>query len=197
MPKCHRLIKYIAFLSVGIAVFCQISSFKCKEFKNVETYSEKKSPLMVELLETDKSIKWVSLDEAIDRARRDNKKVLIFVYTDWCGYCKLMEKKSFRNPDVVDYMNQKYVAVKLNAWSKGVVWFAGHQFKFIDELNIHQLAYQLLDGKMEYPTSVILNYNNYEVLSPVRGYMEPRTLLKVLKFYGDDIYLTKTWNEYR
>lgn len=197
MSIWRKLFKKLVFLSVGVALFCQITSFKFRELNKKEASSENNTKLMVELLDTDKSIKWVSLDEAIDRARRDNKKVLIFVYTDWCGYCKLMEKKSFRNPDVVEYMNQKYVAVKLNAWSKGVVWFAGHQFKFIEELNIHQLAYQLLDGKMEYPTSVILNYNNYEILSPVRGYMEPRSLMKVLKFYGDDIYLTKTWNEYR
>jgi thioredoxin-related protein len=147
--------------------------------------------------QTDKKpLRWYTLDEAMDYARRDNKKVMIFVVTDWCGYCRMMQKKAFTHPEVVEYMNEKVCPVKLNAWTKEDIWFQGYKFKFMPELHIHQLAYQLLEGRMEYPTAVFMTYRG-EILGPVRGYMEHKPLLKVLRYYGDDIYLNQTWDEYK
>ena len=33
-------------------------------------------------------------------AQKKTKKILVDVYTDWCGPCKLMDKKTFQNRDV-------------------------------------------------------------------------------------------------
>lgn len=143
-----------------------------------------------------KTMRWYTLDEAMDYARRDNKKVMIFVGTDWCGYCRMMQKKAFTNPDVIEYMNEKVCPVKLNAWTKEDIWFQGYKFKFMPELHIHQLAYQLLEGRMEYPTAVFITYRG-EILGPVRGYMEHKPLLKVLRYYGEDLYLKQSWEDYK
>ena len=41
--------------------------------------------------------------------------LLVDVYTDWCGWCKKMDKETFTDPAVIKYINEKFYAVKMNA----------------------------------------------------------------------------------
>ncbi|MBP9152977.1 MAG: DUF255 domain-containing protein, partial [Flavobacteriales bacterium] len=63
-------------------------------------------------------IKWVSLEEADALRRTEPRKILIDVYTDWCGWCKKMDASTFKDPKVVAYINANYYAVKLDAEQK-------------------------------------------------------------------------------
>ena len=45
------------------------------------------------------------------------------VYTNWCGPCKLLDKNTFGNKDVADYINANYYAVKFNGEGDDVVVF--------------------------------------------------------------------------
>ncbi|MCS6906178.1 MAG: DUF255 domain-containing protein [Bacteroidia bacterium] len=140
-------------------------------------------------------INWISLDAAMDDARRFDKLILIHIYADWCGWCKIMEIKTYGHPHIIDYMNKKYCAVKLNATYPDPIWFRGHKFTYIPEKKVHQLAYQLLEGNMKYPAIVIMNEKG-EVLTPVHGYLDVPTLEKILKFFAEKYYLKLSWSEY-
>lgn len=143
------------------------------------------------------SIRWMkNIDDAIDFARAQDKKIIIDIYTDWCSWCRLMQKKTYQNPKIAQYMNQKYCAVRLNAWHKKEIWFRGYRYKYVPEFNIHQLAYQLLEGNLKYPTAIIMT-KDLEILTPVRGFAEPNEMEKILRFYGEDVYKTKNWAEYK
>ena len=37
-------------------------------------------------------IKWISIEEAEKLNKENPKKIMIDVYTDWCGWCKKMDK---------------------------------------------------------------------------------------------------------
>ena len=60
-------------------------------------------------------IKWMSMNDALEAQKKEPKKIFMDVYTDWCGPCKLLDKKTFHNKDVVSYVNKNYYAVKFNA----------------------------------------------------------------------------------
>lgn len=62
-----------------------------------------------------KEITWYSFEEVIDKVEAEPKMILVDVYTDWCGWCKKMDKDTFTDKEVIDYVNENFYAVKLNA----------------------------------------------------------------------------------
>jgi thioredoxin-related protein len=144
-------------------------------------------------------IQWMSMEEAYALTLTEStpKKIFIDVYTDWCGWCKRMDKATFQNPEVVAYMNAHYYNVKFDAEQKERIEMLGNTFEFVPQgsRGYHELAAALLNGKMSYPTVVFMNAK-FEMLSPVPGYQEPTAFMNVAKYFGDNIYLETSWQDY-
>ncbi|MCM5663164.1 thioredoxin family protein [Galbibacter mesophilus] len=144
-------------------------------------------------------IEWMSWTEAVEKTQTEKKpkKIFVDVYTDWCGWCKKMDKDTFNNPEVAAYMKDNFYMVKMDAESKDDVVYKNKTFKFISQgrSGYHELAAALLQGKMSFPTVIFLN-EKQEILSPVPGYQKPKGFLKIAKYFGDDIYKNKDWKEY-
>lgn len=85
--------------------------------------------------------------------------------------------------------------MKLNAETKDSLVYKGVKFGFNPEKRANQLAYLLLNGKMSYPTTVILNEKS-EILTPIVGFVEPQVMVKVLKFYGENHHLKMKWEDF-
>lgn len=52
-------------------------------------------------------------ETSLKNARAQNKYILVDAYTDWCGWCKVMDKKTFTDPAVADKINTSFYPVKL------------------------------------------------------------------------------------
>lgn len=57
----------------------------------------------------------ITVDEAIELSKKENKLIFIDFYTDWCGPCKMMAKNVFPQKHVGDYFNANFICLKLNA----------------------------------------------------------------------------------
>jgi thioredoxin-related protein len=55
--------------------------------------------------------KW---DDAKVKALSENKYLFIDCFTEWCGWCKTLDKNTFSNPKVGEVMNKNFVAVKID-----------------------------------------------------------------------------------
>jgi thioredoxin-related protein len=60
-------------------------------------------------------IQWLTFEEAFQKTSQEPKMVFVDVYTDWCGWCKKMDKETFMDPTVISYINENFYAIKLNA----------------------------------------------------------------------------------
>ncbi|PCE64277.1 thioredoxin family protein [Sediminicola luteus] len=144
-------------------------------------------------------LEWMSWEEAVTMATTEEnpKKIFVDVYTDWCGWCKKMDKDTFQNPKVAEYMNAHFYMVKFDAEGKDPIEFQGKTFKFVPSgrRGYHELAAALTNNRLSYPTVVFLD-SNLKMLSPVPGYQKVEPFLKIAKYFGDDIYKDKDWNTY-
>ncbi len=144
-------------------------------------------------------VKWLSWDEAIalSESNESPKKMFIDVYTDWCGWCKKMDKDTFQNAEVAAYMSSNFYMVKLDGEGKEDLEFKGKTYKFVPsgKRGYHELAAALMQGRMSYPTTIFLD-EEMNMLSPIPGYQKPGPFLNIAKYFGDNIYKEKDWKTY-
>jgi thioredoxin-related protein len=143
-------------------------------------------------------IKWLDIEEAAALNKKKPKKIFIDTYTDWCGWCKKMDQTTFVNPVIVEYMNQNYYAVKFNAERKDTVNFNGKQYinpNPAGTRSSHQLAQELLAGRMSYPSFVILDETLTKVTT-VPGYRKAPEFETILHYFGENAYKTQKWEEF-
>ena len=142
-------------------------------------------------------VKWYTIEEVQDLVKNEPRKVYIDMYTDWCGWCKVMDKKTFTDQSIAKQLNTNFYAVKFDAEGKESVEFKGQTFKFVAQgsRGYHELAAALMQGKMSYPTSVFLD-ENLNVISPLPGYYPPEKLDPILKFIGEDHYKTTNYEQF-
>jgi len=144
-----------------------------------------------EVVSKEGEILWLSPEEAELRNKTVPKKIIMDVYTDWCGYCKLMDKNTFANKAVAAYINENFYPVKFNAESREEVTFAGHHFK--NSGRTHEFATALqVSG---YPSVLFFDENlKLVVMSP--GYLDAKEMMKHLKYMAESHYKTTDYNTY-
>jgi uncharacterized protein YyaL (SSP411 family) len=59
-------------------------------------------------------LKWYSFNEGYELAQKTGKVMLVDVYTDWCGWCKRMDRDTYSKPEIIEYINTHYIPIKFN-----------------------------------------------------------------------------------
>ena len=124
-------------------------------------------------------VKWMTLSELEVAMTIEKKKVFIDLYTDWCGWCKRMDATTFTDPTVVDYISKNYYCVKFDAERRDTVTFNNYKFYDVSPTSkrgTNLFAYTLLEGKMSYPSFVMLD-TSYNRINVISGYKTPEPLL--------------------
>ena len=83
-------------LNISILVFCLVLLNACT--------GAKKSAVSF----SDKEITWLNFEQVAELNKKNPRKVIVEVYTDWCGWCKKMDKTTFQHPEIIKYINQNY-----------------------------------------------------------------------------------------
>ena len=121
-------------------------------------------------------VAWRGWNEGLAAAAGGPKPVIVDVYTDWCGWCKRMDRDVYARSDVSEYLNQHFVMVRLNAESAERVSYAGRS-----------LTARALSGGFEvtgYPTTIFLKPDGTHLVN-VPGYIPADKFLKLVRFVGD------------
>tara|TARA_B110000459_G_scaffold166310_1_gene184316 strand:+ start:30 stop:575 length:546 start_codon:yes stop_codon:yes gene_type:complete len=139
------------------------------------------------------TINWVSMDEALVLQEKAPKSIMIDMYTAWCGPCKLLDKNTFTNKDLIAFVNTHYYAVKFNAEGNDTVHYKEQLFanpnydpkKAKRRNSSHQFSQYL--GVRAYPTIVFLGQKG-EVIAPIPGYQTAQKLELYLQLFKDETY---------
>ncbi len=149
-------------------------------------------------------VKWLTFEEAVEKSKVEKRKIFIDVYTDWCGWCKVMDKNTFTDPKIAKLLNEKFYPVKFDAEQTADVTFRGTTFKFVPYGNkgSHQLAMALLNNQMSYPNFVFLD-EEFRIIPIIQGYTslpgyrKPEEFHIFVDFISGDFYKTIGLEDYQ
>lgn len=118
---------------------------------------------------------WENWNEGYEKAIKTNKILLVDTYTEWCGWCKKMDRETYSNPEVIKKLNQYFVVVKFNPEVAYSNYKVGNQ-----TLTNVQLYSLLCQGKgTGFPTTYYITPSkNSLVIDP--GYKTAEQFLKIL-----------------
>mgnify|MGYP005620608781 FL=1 len=139
------------------------------------------------------SINWVTMDKALELQKNTPKNIMIDIYTTWCGPCKMLDKNTFTNKDLITFVNANYYAVKFNAEGNESVNYKNRLFenpnydpaKAKRRNSAHQFSQYL--GVRAYPTIVFLD-DNAELIAPIPGYQTVQKIEIYLQLFKDQTY---------
>ncbi|HWF43660.1 MAG TPA: thioredoxin fold domain-containing protein [Candidatus Kapabacteria bacterium] len=131
---------------------------------------------------------FVSFEDAFARAKDENKLVMVDVYTDWCGWCKRLDKDVYTDPAVQQEVSKYFTAVKLNAESNAQHTFAG---KPQSETELAQSW-----GVKGFPTILFLTPDE-KVVQIIPGYVPAKDFVSALKFIGTGAYKTQDFESWK
>lgn len=146
-----------------------------------------------------KTINWMSIEEAAEAQKKEPRKVMMDVYTKWCGPCKMMMANTFTNPDLIEYVNEHYYAVKFDAESPDPVVFNGQTFENPDydpnrkgRNGVHTFSRYM--RVQAYPTIVYMD-EDMNMLTGDSGYKTAQQLELLLTFFEKDLHKTVSTQE--
>ena len=150
-------------------------------------------------------IQWMTMNEAIAAQKENPKKIFVDVYTTWCGPCKMMDRDTFSNKDVIKFVNDNYYAVKFNAEGTEEVDYQdfvytnpnyqeGRRGRNSQHLFAHAMKVQ------GYPSLAFFKEDG-DLIQAITGYRKPHELEIYLKMIANDDYLklstVEAWEAYR
>lgn len=95
----------------------------------------------------------------------EQRAVIVFIHTDWCGYCHAMKKKTFKSEEVITILNDSFWFVSFDAEEKQPVTFNGDTYRFKPTGNntgMHELSEHLakVNNQTLFPATCVLDPSN-------------------------------------
>jgi thioredoxin-related protein len=140
-------------------------------------------------------IDWMSVEQATGKLQQEKRPVLIDLYTTWCGWCRQMDKKTYSNKRVAQYLQDKFYTVKVDAETHTTIQWNGKAYPFNPQYRSNEFALYLTHGRLEFPTTIIIPPG--EEPQAIPGYLEPKDLELLVKFFGEGAYHTQSFDEYQ
>ncbi|MEO7961036.1 MAG: DUF255 domain-containing protein [Ginsengibacter sp.] len=139
---------------------------------------------------------WLEINLVSEKIQNESRPVIIDLYTNWCYWCKVMDKKTYSNKKVIDYINNHFYAVKLDAETKGVVKWKNKDYQYNNNYKVNEFAMYVTSGQLSFPSTIIIPDMNSAPIA-IAGFMEPKEIESILKYFGEGAYKKQNFQEYQ
>lgn len=115
----------------------------------------------------DNEINYFKYEDGLKKAESDSLHVVILFETDWCGWCKKMDKTTLSDPKIIELMSDNFVAIKVNGDKR------------------RDLTKSF--GVRGYPATWFLKHDGTR-LAPIQGYWKAADFYWLLKYIAESAY---------
>jgi len=124
-------------------------------------------------------LEWLDYGVALDRARVENKHLLVDFYTNWCGWCRRMDRDTYGDSTVAAYLREHFVLAKVNAESP-------QRFK-VGETTKSGIELAREFGVQSFPITWFIRPDGRPI-DRLPGYQPPQVFVKVLEVVHERRY---------
>ncbi len=156
-------------MKTWVYIFSFLIIYSCKdkqqasttEANTANTAATQVQEEAVAVKESNAGLQWMDIQTAANHKNAEGKMYFIDVYTAWCGWCKVMDNKTFSDPTVQKALNERFHVVKFDAEQKEPIVFNNKNYEWQNSgrNGINTLAVELLGGEMGFPSYVYLDKN--------------------------------------
>ncbi len=164
-------------------------------FPDFEKYFKKTYPEGQKYSMTRSVVKWLTLEEALAKNEKEPRKIFLDFNVSWSIGSTMMLMTTYNHEVIGKYLNEKFYPVKINALTRDTLNFGAEYVNTGKHPSYHQLPYAMLQGKMKFPATIILDENN-KMINLVQAYLTPEAIEPILKYFGENAYKKTAWVDY-
>lgn len=127
----------------------------------------------------EKKLAWLAFDAATEKAKKENKHLIVDVYTTWCGWCKVMDRQTYGNAEVANYLSENFVLAKVNGESSAELHWKGE--------TMSERAFARKVGVTGFPATYFLK-PDAEIIGGAPGYIPPDNFIIYAKYVSTRWY---------
>lgn len=136
---------------------------------------------------TNDVVKWADYNEGMQQAAQQGKHVLLYFWRPGCVWCSKMESTNYSDTSVANLVNQMFIPIKINGWSKDKFQTASGELSGVELSDQYQLT--------GYPAVWFLESDGSKI-NVLPGYAEPDIFKLLLKYVGENQYKRTTFKDY-
>ena len=123
-----------------------------------------------------REINWQPFDKGIAMAKEKKMNVLLYFHADWCSYCKKMDRTTFKESSIINYINDNFIAISIDS---------DKEEKIASSFGVRGL-----------PDIWFLKSDGTKI-SSLPGYFEGKELIDILKFIKTNSYETMSYTDFK
>lgn len=143
------------------------------------------------------AVKWKLPEQVFDGNFNEKKKRIVFMHTQWCNSCRVMERAVFSDSTLND-LREKFVLIDFNPETDKPLYWNGKLYQKTpgSQFPFHPLVIDLTKGNFMLPCITILDEHD-QILDFIPFYLNEKILGEIMTFYALDIYKTQTWQQWK
>lgn len=142
-------------------------------------------------------LKWMQPEQVFDGNFNVKKKTLVFIHTNWCNSCRVMERAVFTDTALTLALS-KFVMVDFSPENTKPLFWNNKLYQKTpeDKFPFHPFTLELTRNNFILPSMALLD-EEQKLIDVIPFYISSAFLKDILSFYGDDIFKKQSWTDYQ